>query len=314
MISPFTLPSAASATVPEDLIGCWERLSIRFADGSEDKTTRVIWLQTLSGVADIRIPDSRPDLQARAGFADCSRDELLDLAEQDCFCGITLFDPEAEPFPTAHWPKEAYLFRFQPVITFPEPGWLAWQECGTHMIEKAPSGAYEEHWQFLPASRSFAAHLARRDAAPTTRLYIAGEHAIYARNRAMTFPSHKTLVELARDARDDRDRLATLLDCEFSYARRDPPGDDYTILASTLPWREGAALDYPWLPELAAKANDLKGLALGDDWTVESFGAHDIPRRARGEWGRPARATAPLLLISRTHQRPASTHRQGRHP
>jgi hypothetical protein len=44
-----------SATVPEEMIGCWERTSIRFSDGAEDKTTRVIWLETLSGVGDIRI-------------------------------------------------------------------------------------------------------------------------------------------------------------------------------------------------------------------------------------------------------------------
>jgi hypothetical protein len=44
------------ATVPENMIRCWEPLSIRFSDGTEDKATRVISLQTLSGVGDIRIP------------------------------------------------------------------------------------------------------------------------------------------------------------------------------------------------------------------------------------------------------------------
>ena len=139
-----------SITVPEKMIGCWERLSIRFSDGTEDKTTRAIWLQTLSGVGDIRIPASRPDLRERKGFGDCSKDELLKLAEQDCFCGVTFFDPDANPFPTASWPKEAYLFRFQPVITFPEPGWIEWRNSGTCMIEKSPSGAYEEDWRLQP--------------------------------------------------------------------------------------------------------------------------------------------------------------------
>src|SRR6476469_6534293 len=190
-----------SATVPEDMIGCWERRYIRFRDGSEDRSTRVVWLQTLSGVGDIRIAASRPNLRGRRGFADCSKDELLKLAEQDCFCGVTLFDPDAEPFPTASWPKEAYLFRFQPVITFPEPGWIEWQNSGTCMIEKAPSGAYEEDWRLQSGSRSFAAHLTKRDAKATTCLYVAGEHAIYARNRAVDLPSDKILLELARDAK-----------------------------------------------------------------------------------------------------------------
>ena len=176
------------------MIGCWTRRNLRFADGTEDKTTRVIWLQTLSGVCDVRISASRPDLRERRGFADCSTEELLKLAEQDCFCGTTLFDPEAEPFPTASWPKEAYLFRFQPVITFPEPGWLEWRDFGTCMIETAPSGAYVEDWRLLPESRSFAAHLTKRDAVSATCLYVAGEHAIYARNRAVDLPSDKSLV------------------------------------------------------------------------------------------------------------------------
>jgi hypothetical protein len=260
-----------SATVPKDMIGCWERSYIRFSDGTEDRATRVIWLQTPSGVADIRIAGSRPNLTGRGGLADCSTDELLKLAEQDCFCGITLFDPDASPFPTASWPKEAYLFRFQPVITFPEPGWIEWQEAGTCMIERAPSGAYEEDWRLQSGSRSFAAHLTKRDAATTTCLYVAGEHAIYARNRRVALPPHKTLLELAHDARYESDRLEELVDCEFSYARRAQAGDDYDIVLSTLPWREGKPLGCPCVQDLASNVRDIEGLVLGEDWVVESL-------------------------------------------
>jgi hypothetical protein len=150
-----------SVTVPTRLLGCWYRRYIRFPDGTEDTSTRVIWVQTLSGVGDIRVPATRPDLRARSGLADCSKEELLALAEQDCFCGVTLFNSKAKPFPTASWPKESYLFRFQPVITFPEPGWMEWLEGGTCMIERAPSGAYVEDWRLQPASQAFGAHLTR---------------------------------------------------------------------------------------------------------------------------------------------------------
>jgi hypothetical protein len=260
-----------SATVPEEMIGCWERSYIRFSDGTEDKTTRVIWLQTPSGVADMRIATSRPDLRGRGGLADCSTDELLTLAEQDCFCGITLFDADARPFPTASWPTEAYLFRFQPVITFPEPGWIEWQREGTCMIERAPSGAYIEEWRLHSGSRSFAAHLAKRGSAMTTCLYVAGDHAIYARNRGVTLPPDKTLLQLAHDARHERDRLEELVDCEFSYARRGQAGGDYNIVLSTLPWREGKSLGCPWVRDLASNVSDFEGLVLGEDWDVESL-------------------------------------------
>jgi hypothetical protein len=253
------------------MIGCWERLYIRFRYGLEDRTTRVVWLQTLSGAGDIRIAASRPNLCGRKGLADCSKDELLKLAEQDCFCGFTLFDPYAEPFPTASWPKDAYLFRFQPLITFPEPGWIEWRNAGTCMIERAPSGAYEEDWRLQSGSRSFAIHLTKRDAATMTCLFVAGEHAIYARNRAVDLPLDKTLLELAKDAEYDPGGLRQFVDCEFSYARRAEPGGDYHIEVSTLPWREGQPLGCAWIEAVTSNATHRKDFVLGENWTVESL-------------------------------------------
>jgi hypothetical protein len=136
-----------AVTVPEALLGCWVRQFIRFADGMEDTTSRVVWIQTLSGVGDIRIPATRPDLGERAGLSDCSKAELLALTGQDCFCGVTLFDPHAQPFPTESWPKDSYLFRFQTIMTFPEPGWIEWLDGGTRRRRAVPTpkiGDYSE--------------------------------------------------------------------------------------------------------------------------------------------------------------------------
>jgi hypothetical protein len=257
-------------TVPKKMIGCWKRRHFLGSDGAQDATSLVIWLQTPCGVCDIRISASRPDLRKRVGFDDCSTDDLLQLAEQDCFCGITLFDPDAKPFPTAYWPKEAFLFRFQPVITFPEPGWIEWRNFGTCMIEKAPSGAYQEGWRLLPESQSFAAHLTKRDAKVATSLYVAGDHAIYARNRAVDLRADRSLSELARDFRFERRRLTEFLDCEFSYARRVAPGAEYRIVASTWPWREGKPLGYPWIQDLASQTPSGETL-VGDNWSFESL-------------------------------------------
>ena len=139
------------------------------------------------------------------------------------------------------------------------------------MIERAPSGAYEEDWRLQPGSRSFAAHLTKRDAATTTCLYVAGEHAIYARNRAVDLPSAKTLLELARDAKYERDRLQELVNCEFSYGRRRQPGGDFKVEVSTLPWREGELLGVLWVDALASKAVNVEDLVLSENWTVESL-------------------------------------------
>jgi hypothetical protein len=139
------------------------------------------------------------------------------------------------------------------------------------MIERAPSGTYIEDWRLQSRSRSFAAHLTKRGAATTTCLYVAGEHAIYARNRRVALPPHKTLLEIARDAQYQRDRVEELVDCEFSYARRAQAGEDYDIVLSTLPWREGKPLGCPWLQDLASNVRDIEGLVLGEDWVVESL-------------------------------------------
>jgi hypothetical protein len=43
---------------------------------------------------------------------------------------------------------------------------------------------------------------------------------------------------------DDRDRIAALLDCEFSIARRGADSN-WTIVISTLPWRKGSHVTAP---------------------------------------------------------------------
>jgi len=259
------------ATVPKKLIGCWRRRYIRFHDGSADTTTRVIWLQTLSGAGDIRIAADRPNLKSRGGLSACTKDELLALAEQDCFAGQTLFDAEADPHPTARWPLDGYLFRFQPVVTFPEDGWMDWKEDGTCMIEKAPSAAYEEDWRLEPGSQTFAAHLTQRGTNGQTCLYVAGDHAIFARNREVALSANKSLPELAKEAGNDEARLRELVDCEFSYARRPRPGGDYTIELSTLPWHEGQTLNCAWVEHLFSDMLDAGHVGLAEMWMIESF-------------------------------------------
>ena len=104
-----------------------------------------------------------------------------------------------------------------------------------------------------------------------TCLFVAGEHAIYARNRAVDLPSDKTLLQLARDADYDADRLRQLVDCEFSYARRAQPGGDYHIEVSTLPWREGQPLRCAWIEDVVLNATHREDFVLGEKWTVESL-------------------------------------------
>lgn len=257
-------------TVPEQLIGCWKRHSISFPDGSVDRETKVIWLQTASGVADIRVPATRPDLRHRGGLANCDKDELLALAEQDCFCATTLFNPMSTPLPLAFWPTSLDLLRFQPVVSFPEPGWLEWKSEGTVMMEYAPSGAYEEDWRLLETEPNFAINLVKPGDGGTDCLYVTGKHAVRARSRRGSIAQKRPLADIARGLGNNLDALREILDCEFSYARREPVSDAFTIELSTFPWLEGQRICFDWIYDIgprAAFASDPDG----NIWKVDTL-------------------------------------------
>ena len=251
------------------MLGCWHRRYIRFEDGTEDKSTRVIWLQTPSGLVDLRISAERPDFSERLQLSDCSNDELIALAEQDCSCGITILDETATPYPTARWEGGGSGFMQQPVINFPEDGWFEWKEEGTCMLEYAPSGAYEEDWRLQDNSQEFAIHLLCRDSETTTNLYIAGAHAVLAINRSIVISQERPLQEIVSENIADRDRVYAYLDTEFSYARCED-SSEYEIVLSNLPWREGQFLPLQWLLDSDIDAAVITDTT-GHEWDVISY-------------------------------------------
>ena len=166
-------------TVPDALLGCWRRNWIRFGDsdsglGDPDSRVTVIWLQTASGMGDLRIdPDQQPE-------------------ETDSSCGITVVE-NTSPLVTADWQDGPTGFAQQAVSNFPEKGWLDW-DSPTIMRELAPSGAYVEEWQKLPGSSGEITHLTAPDAPTLTNLYIAGRHyflALQAAPSSAEIPLHQ---------------------------------------------------------------------------------------------------------------------------
>lgn len=148
------------STVPAALVGCWRRNWIQFGpDGELERQVRVIWLQTASGMADVRIdPAQAPH-------------------ETDSSCGITVVDQSTTPFATADWLDGSRGFAQQPVSNFPEKGWLDWQTPSL-MRELAPSGAYIEEWERFDDSVGPTAQLSDLSATTRTNLYVAGSHVV----------------------------------------------------------------------------------------------------------------------------------------
>jgi len=137
----------------------------------------------------------------------------------------------------ATWHPSADSVDFQPVSAYPEPGLLRWHDDGSLMTEAAPSGAYVEQWRLMPGSRSVLQHHVV-GTSPRVSLYVAGEWAMYVRDRVV---SHDAAVPLVQQVREAPRALAEqLVDCEFSFARR--ADDGYVVEHSTLPWREGSLL------------------------------------------------------------------------
>ncbi|MGB8861297.1 MAG: hypothetical protein WCC60_18710, partial [Ilumatobacteraceae bacterium] len=216
-------------TVPDELLGCWQRNWIEFADGTRDDTSFVVWLQLPTLMADIRLSAAAVALAGRSGFDECSWADLLSLAGSDSSSGSTActliaLGADGVPRATAEWTSSV---SFQPESAYPEPGLLEWRPHGAVLIERAPSGAYVEQWQLLPGSRGEALHSVLDGGA---EWYRSGDVGVLVRARSMSVPTVLSVARLTKLT--DRRTLETLLDCEFSFARR--IGDAWLIEASTL--------------------------------------------------------------------------------
>jgi hypothetical protein len=230
--------------VPDELRGCWQRAWIRFADGRFDDASFVVWLQTESAMADIRIAADRPDLRLRNGFGDCSLAELSALADSESSSGYTtctriVRGDDGVRRATAEWFTRGHGVNFQPVSSYPEPGLLSWNDDGTVLWELAPSGAYEEEWRLIPGSRAGTEHV---DLGGGRHRYAAGTIRVLVGDRSAVPHRPARLPELIAELGDDRAAAEALLDCEFSFAEQVDDGG-FVIAHSTHPWREGLRLD-----------------------------------------------------------------------
>jgi hypothetical protein len=224
------------------MLGCWKRAWIEFSDGTRDDTTTVVWLQTESRMVDVRIPADRAVRSDRAALHECSVDELRAIASSDASsgfteCGPPVVDGDGLQSATASWHTRGHGVNFQPISAFPEPGLMAWNHDATVMMERAPSGAYVEEWRLVPGSRGALTVASVGD----TTTYRAGPIAVLVRDRSVPIPRPARLRELLDEYATARSMMEALLDCEFSVAEQ--TDGEWTITASTLPWREGRVLD-----------------------------------------------------------------------
>jgi hypothetical protein len=195
--------------VPDVLLGAWRRTSIVNDDGSSDTDSIVLWLQLESAMVDVRIPVDTEDpsaCEASTGHTTCSPFETGGDGIRRAIAEWHTRGPDD--------------IAIHPVSAFPEPGLLAWNEDGSVMIERAPSGAYVEEWHRVPGSTD---RLIEHRIDSRHRLYVAGDLAVM--------------------ATDDRGDDRSPFDVEFAICEPAADGSGWRIMASTLPGRRGEGID-----------------------------------------------------------------------
>jgi hypothetical protein len=220
-------------SIPDAYLGVWKRALLRTPE-FEDTTTTVFWLQTSTWHGDIRIPTSRPSCAGRRSLHDCTHEELLGLARQQGFSGVTRVEGDL-----CSWLRRA---DFQPPSRFEDIGRMEF-ESSERLFEHGVHQEYFDIWERLPFSTgneyvsvTFPPGEEESVSCPTRILLATGNYFIQVRPRTMPLPQADSLMALDSDDAS----LRSVLDFEISFGTRGPGA--WTITHSTLPWLEGERL------------------------------------------------------------------------
>jgi hypothetical protein len=219
--------------VPPIYHGLWQRtLYAEPADGEAqfvDRDTQVFWLQAGDWHADLRVPADRPDFSGVGAIGDCSREQLLWLARQTAFAGITRVEGR---FCTWH-----RLVDLSPGLE-KDVGVMRFLDDDT-LEERHAEGRYREVWS--RTTRTVQPEpVTRFDRAGLPRWLETGDYAMAISPRRQIEPAHDLLADPATLTGPALTERAAL---EIGFAQRSIDG--WRISLSTLPWREGYRIDPP---------------------------------------------------------------------
>ena len=185
--------------VPVEYIGVWKRTLLR-TPKIDDTTTQVYWMQTQSWHADIRVPANRPTYTDKNSLEQLNRAELLELARQQGFCGVTEVDGDI-----CRWLRR---HDFQPPSGANDIGRMVFDtpDC---VFEYGVEADYFEIWERVPESVGESS--AKQLAADTLTLLLAtGSFFMLVRPRSIKLPQAASLIDFA--ARKSDDELRQMVD------------------------------------------------------------------------------------------------------
>jgi hypothetical protein len=228
--------------VPDWLAASWERLwVINGASGPPTNTVNVRNIQTPILFGDCRIPKDRPRYPKATSLEDLTDKELETLYPQEGFSGNTTV--------------EGYIVTWHHEITYQPPdgtidiGRIELQ-AGRGMFEHGVQSAYTEHWWRLEdAGGDFLGIQTFRNLGKGRQrlheiLSVAGDHFIYARNRAFDLPMADSLAALIKEKKYKRKEIIAILDMEVSHGFVLGGRVPWEVQFSTLPYKEERPLDF----------------------------------------------------------------------
>jgi hypothetical protein len=245
-----------SPPVPINYMGVWRRELLETAT-DKDSSSLVLWMQTQHYHIDLRIPASRANLRTAQSLQDYSDDELLLLAAQQGFAGITQVTPAtATSSDVCQWLRE---MDFQPTTGARDIGKMVFTDANT-LVETGVDAAYLEVWRRLENSEepqffAFSTGKNRHGLEVPAYLMRAGNYVAYARPRTITLPKAPSLYHAIHTYKPKRELLLDWLDMEISFGEM-LDERHWKIQHSSLPFKELLVVSQAFL-----RSPNEKGLA-----------------------------------------------------
>jgi hypothetical protein len=231
--------------VPTNYIGVWQRHLLETASIKDDSSL-VFWMQSQHLHIDIRIPAACTGFKAASTLLDYSDAELMMLASQQGFAGLTQVRASTpQSSDVCQWLRE---IDYQPPTQSRDIGKMVFTDADT-VIETGIDDTYLEVWRRLnnsqnPCFARMTTGINRLGIKIPAYLIQAGKYVAYARPRNIQLPNALSLLDAIKTHKPDRTRLIDWLDMEISFGEM--IDENYWIINhSTLPFKQNLVIELP---------------------------------------------------------------------
>ena len=235
----------SSKPVPSNYIGVWQRYLLE-TTAIKDDSSLVLWMQSQHYHIDVRIPAICTGFKAASALQEYSDAELLLLASQQGFAGLTHVTPHtAQSSDMCQWLRE---MDYQAPTDARDIGKMVFTDANT-VIETGIDDAYLEVWRRLENSQEpnfFALSTGKNHLGTETPAYLmrTGRHVAFARPRPVAVPKAPSLIHAIQSHKPTRELLLDWLDMEISFGEM-LDDNHWKIKHSTLPFKQNLIVDLP---------------------------------------------------------------------